>query len=96
MPTSHRRLHVTLTPELEQVLSDLAYLMDRPQAAIVRDLLIEALPGLQAMSDAMHEAMHGKPRGAVQQMLGLLDRTLAEGQQLSLEMKHKRRRKRVP
>ena len=96
MPTPHRRLHVTLTPELEAVLTDLSGLTGRPQAALVRELLVEGLPGLQAMAEALRMAYSGKPREAVDQMLGVLERETREARQMGLELRQKRRRKRVP
>ena len=94
MSTPHRRLHVTLSPELETVLSDLSGLLNRPQAAIVREFLIEALPVLQETTEALRTALQGKPTEAVEAMMGVLDRELVGMRQMQLEMRAKQRRRR--
>ena len=97
MPTPYRRLHVTLTPELETVLGDLSALTGKGQATILREFLVGALPGLQAFAGALRDLQGGKRDQVVEQMLGTLDQAVSEGRQLSLAMKQKRRRrKRVP
>ena len=96
MPTPYRRMHVTFTPDLETVLGELQALTGKRPATILRELLVEALPGLQAMVEAIRRAQQGAPAEAVEQMLGVLDREVAEARQLGLELRQKRRRKRVP
>jgi hypothetical protein len=99
MPTPHRRIHVTLTPELETVLDELHRLTGERPATIVRSLLTEAIPGLQAMGKALQHAQEGAPREAVEQMLDVLEKEVSSARQIGLEFREKyprRRRKRVP
>ena len=96
MPTPHRRMHVTLTPDLERVLGELQALTGKRPATILRELMVEALPGLQAMVEAIRRAQQGAPAEAVDQMLDHLDREVASARQMGLELRQKRRRKRVP
>lgn len=67
MPTHHRRLHVTLTPELSEVLERLSAAVGQPMASLVRGLLLDALPVLQEMAGAL-ELANTKPREAVDAM----------------------------
>ena len=96
MPTPHHRMHVTLTPDLERVLGELQALTGKRPATILRELMVEALPGLQAMVEAIRRAQQGAPGEAVDQMLAVLDREVASARQMGLELRQKRRRKRVP
>lgn len=97
MPTAPKnRMHVTLTPDLKRVLGELQALTGKRPATTVRELLVEAVPALQAMAQAIRRAQEGAPREAVDQMLAVLDREVAEARQLGLGLKAKRRRKPVP
>ena len=89
-------MHVTLTPDLERVLGELQALTGKRPATILRELMVEALPGLQAMVEAIRRAQQGAPAEAVDQMLDHLDREVASARQMGLELRQKRRRKRVP
>lgn len=94
MPTAHRRIQLTLTPELDRVLSDVAGLSGKPQATIVREMLVEALPGLQLWIDAVRIA-ESRPKEAARKMLGVLDAVSVEVDQLRLPLKQRRRRRKV-
>ena len=97
MPTSpQNRIHVTLTPDLKRALMDLYALTGQRPATIVRGLLVEAVPALQEMASAIRRAQEGAPREAVDQMLQHLEREVTAARQLGLELRQKRRRKRVP
>ena len=89
-------MHVTLTPDLERVLGELQALTGKRPATILCELMVEALPGLQAMVEAIRRAQQGAPAEAVDQMLDHLDREVASARQMGLELRQKRRRKRVP
>lgn len=62
MSTLKRRLIVTLEPEVDVVLRRLARARRRPQAAIVRELLDAARPGLEQAADLLEQAERVDPR----------------------------------
>lgn len=77
-------------------MADLSALTGEPQASLIREFLTEALPGFQSMVAALRDAYEGKPREAVDQMLAVLDREATRARQMGLDLRAKRRRKRVP
>lgn len=56
MTTIATRFSITPSPAVEPVLIELARLLKRPKAAIVRELLDEAMPALQATLEAVRIA----------------------------------------
>lgn len=60
MTTRKRRLQVTIEPALEPILLKLSNYLDKPQATIITDLLMESLPALSAVADALEQAKQGK------------------------------------
>ena len=92
MPTANRRIHVTLTPALDRVLTRLAKARKRPVAAIVRELLVEMQPGLQEFAAAV-ELVETKPREAVALAGRALASQVEQANQLMLELPQKRRQR---
>ena len=60
MTTRKRRLQVTIEPAFEPILIRLSNYLDKPQATIITDLLMESLPALTAVADALEQAKQGK------------------------------------
>ena len=60
MTTRKRRLQVTIEPALEPILLKLSNYLDKPQATIITELLMESLPALTAVADALEQAKQGK------------------------------------
>ncbi len=94
MPTYQRRMMITLTPELEAVLPRLARLQGAPQATIVRELLMGALPALQGMARALELAQQDKPREAHNLMAEVLGAGVKEAVQTGFGFKPRRKRRR--
>lgn len=62
------RVAVTLTPEAMKILDELAALLQQPKAAVVAELIDEALPALQTAIQALRIAAE-QPREA-QRLIG--------------------------
>jgi len=96
MPTPYRRLQLTLPPELDRVLEVLGRAVGKPQATVVRELLMDALPGLQGMADALVLAKEGKPQEAAQQIVDAANDASRTARQMGLDLRRRARSKRVP
>lgn len=84
MPTKFRRLMLTLDPPLDTALARVSALLGKPQATICRELMIQAIPALDAMADALEKAST-QPRQAVAGMVDLLERKVSEASGVASE-----------
>lgn len=84
MPTKFRRLMLTLDPPLDVALERVSALLGKPQATICRELMIQAIPALDAMAEALERAKT-QPRQAVAGMVEHLERKAAEAAGLAAE-----------
>ena len=60
MATRKKRLQVTIEPELEPVLERLSRLMNKPQATLITELLLQSTPILEQTANALEAATQGK------------------------------------
>lgn len=60
MATKKRRIQISLPPELETVLVDLATLTERPISAVISGLLLESIPSLQQVVASLRASKSGK------------------------------------
>lgn len=56
MPTIAARFSITPSPACEPIINELAKLLGKPKAAIVRELLDEAMPAMQLTLEAVRIA----------------------------------------
>lgn len=87
-----RRLSVTIDPDIDGALQTIATYTKQPVATVLRGLLREALPGLEAMAEAL-ELVEKSPKRAALMMVGEADRQMGELQQALLPLRQKRGRK---
>ena len=97
MTTSLPRLQVTIDPELGAVLKALSKASGKPQASIIRELMLEAVPSLESVVEALTLAKSGLREEAVARMVKLADASVVEVNQTTLPFRRKpgRPRKRV-
>ena len=60
MPTQKRRIQISLDPELDEVLVRLSESLKKPTSKILSELLLESLPALVQVADALDQAKSGK------------------------------------
>jgi predicted transcriptional regulator len=60
MPTKHRRITISLPPDLDAALVELSEVDKRPQATIVTEFLTEMVPSMHAMSKIAKQLKAGK------------------------------------
>lgn len=73
MTTKHRRITISLPPEVDAALVALAQAEDRPQAKIVTDVLVEFAPQMLSMAKLHGQIKAGKTADAkrtMQHMVG--------------------------
>jgi predicted DNA-binding protein len=94
--TSLPRLQVTIDPELGAVLKALSELRGKPQASIIRELMLEAVPALEEVVGALRLAQTS-PQEAIARMVKMADASVVEVNQATLPFRRKtgRPRKRV-
>lgn len=85
------RIHLTIPQEVVDVLDRLGDLTGDRRATIIRAWLVEGLPHMAAVADAL-ELAERSPEQALKSMGQTLGAALTEGEQLQLEMKRDRRR----
>lgn len=60
MPTQKRRIQISLDPALDEVLVRLSDSLKKPISKILSELLLESLPALVQVADALDQAKSGK------------------------------------
>lgn len=84
MATMKRRLFVTLEPELDVVLRRLSKLQKRPQAAIIREILMGGLPQLVQLADLLEQAERLDPAAFLASMAATAHADIASVTQRAL------------
>lgn len=87
-----RRISVILDPDIDAALTAIVAVTGQPVATVLRELLREAAPGLQAMAQAL-TMVQGAPKKAAAMMVKEVDRQVIEIVQASLPLRPKRGRK---
>ena len=64
MTTKHRRITISLPPEVDAALAELAKVDNRPQAKIVTEYLVEMVPSMVAMAKIANQMKAGKQADA--------------------------------
>ncbi len=72
MPTKNRRINVTLTPELEEVVEGLAVALGTPRSKVILSFMEDALPALEMTLAAVREAQSGKEGMALKMVESML------------------------
>jgi hypothetical protein len=85
------RVNLTLTDEAVAVLDRIGAVTKTGRATILREFILEALPGIAEMAYALELAQQ-KNLDAFKVMAKTIDQTVADSQQLSLDIKRTRRR----
>lgn len=85
-----RRLQVPATPEVRAMLQAYADATGSSLASTCEQILIETAPVMYELAQAIQEAKKA-PSRAIREAVGLLDRKVAEGQQLSFDVSGKPR-----
>jgi predicted DNA-binding protein len=88
MPTQFRRIQITIDPELNDVLSELAGLTGKPIATILRSWLREAVPHI-AEALAAEQMARTAPKKAAARMATLSEGLVREVRQLAMPLKQK-------
>ena len=66
------RIGLTLSDELDGVITTLAKLTNSPKTAVITELLMEALPVMETVILALQEAKEGKQQAAIDTMANFL------------------------
>lgn len=85
------RVNLTLTDEAVAVLDRIGAVTKTGRATILREFILESLPGIAEMAYALELAQQ-KNLDAFKVMAKTIDQTVADSQQLSLDIKRTRRR----
>ena len=88
-----KRVNLTLPHDLFAILSRMSAATNAGPASIIREFLIEAQPGLNDMATALEMAA-AKNADAFKLLVKTLDQSVAQSQQLSLDIKRDSRRMR--
>lgn len=87
------RVNLTLPPELVAILDRIGAVTSAGRASILREFLIEAAPGFEDIARAL-ELAQANNLDAFKVLTKTLDKTVADSQQLKLDIKGTRRRMR--
>lgn len=87
-----RRVSVILDPDIDAALTAIVAVTGQPVATVVREMLREAAPGLEAFAQALTLAQSA-PKKAAAMMTKEIDRQVIEIVQASLPLRQKRGRK---
>jgi hypothetical protein len=90
--TIEKRIYFTPTSRTAAILRELSALTGQAPARIVREMLDEAAPVLQASVDALR-VVKGNPRKAGAAMTRVLDHVIGEAQQAQLDLDSAMKRK---
>ena len=85
------RVNLTLTDEAVAILDRIGAVTKTGRATILREFVLEALPGIVEIAHALELAQQ-KNLDAFKVMAKSIDKTVADSQQLSLDIKKTRRR----
>ena len=77
MPSSKSRLILTLQPELEAVIAELAEATGKPRATVVTDLLTELMDQMRDLAKLMRHAKQGNRSGVKKVLRDMLGGALA-------------------
>lgn len=84
MPTKKRRIQLTLHGDLDVVLARLSELTERPQSALVLELLQDTLPVLKQTVEALELAKSGKLN--LDGLIGMVQDSISHAQAIESEM----------
>lgn len=87
------RVNLTLTDEAVAILDRIGAVTGTGRATILREFILEALPGLVEIAQAL-ELAQAKNMDAFSVLAKTIDKTVADAQQLSLDIKRSRRQMR--
>lgn len=85
MPAARPRMHVTPSETAYRLLRELSVVTGRPPATMVRELLDEAVPALQAILEA-HRMLKTRPQQAQQAMARLANAAIRDLSQVQLDL----------
>ncbi len=78
MPTRKTRMALTLTPELEAALDDLAEALGKPAATLAVELLHELIPQLEGLAKVARAAKSGNKAAAKRALVHMVGDNMAE------------------
>lgn len=87
------RVNLTLTDEAIAILDRIGTVTGTGRATILREFILEALPGLSEIARAL-EMAQAKNMDAFKVLAKTIDQTVSDSQQLSLDIKRTRRQMR--
>ena len=87
------RVNLTLTDEAIVILDRIGAVTGTGRATILREFILEALPGLSEIARAL-EMAQAKNMDAFKVLAKTIDQTVSDSQQLSLDIKRTRRQMR--
>lgn len=99
MPTLQRRMALTLPPDVEAAVFDLADALGKPASKVVTELLQECIPQLQGLAQLTRQAKAGNRAGlkqTLQHMVGDAAAALMASQQDDLFPKKKAKKSLPP
>lgn len=87
------RVNLTLNDEAIEILDRIGAVTGTGRATILREFILEALPGLSEIARAL-EMAQAKNMDAFKVLAKTIDQTVSDSQQLSLDIKRTRRQMR--
>lgn len=78
MPSQKPRLALTLPPELQVALNDLAEAVGKPVSRVTTEILVEMIPQLQGLAKFSRAAKSGNVAAAKRAMVHMLGDNMAE------------------
>ena len=85
MPAARPRMHVTPSENVHALLGEVSRLTGKPPATIVRELLDEAVPALEASVEALR-MLKNRPMQAMQAVDRMLDTAMLGAAQARLDL----------
>lgn len=85
MPPSHRRLALTLAPEVDQMLREIAEISGASPASFVSGLLFELLPQLQTIKEGLLQAQKSR-EDAFKALQAMVTASHSQVEQMDLAM----------
>lgn len=83
MPTQQKRMALTLKPDVERAVFDLADALAKPAATVVADLLEEMVPQLEGLAKVARAAKAGNKAAAKRALTHLFGDAMAEAMSIS-------------
>lgn len=86
MKRKSKRVALTLSPEIDDVITGISKATNTPKTAIITELLRDTLPAFQQVLDAIEEAKRGQQELAVQMMTEFLGKASLSLNQAHLDL----------